>query len=215
MTDRRPVFIIGGGGHAKVVVDTARVCGHEIVGIVDADPSMTGSTVGGIKIVGTDAAIQEYGPGDIFLANGVGNVLNGNKRRAVYETFREKKYTFITLVHPSAIVSKGVALGEGAQIMAGAVVQPDTHIGENAIVNSRASVDHDCDIGADAHVAPGAVLCGGVRVGPGTHVGAGATVVENVNIGAAVLVAAGAVVTSDVADNAKVAGVPARVITNG
>ena len=78
--------------------------------------------------------------------------------------------------HVSAAIASDATLGDGAQVMAGAVIQPAARIGRNVLVNTRAVVEHDCVVGDHAHVAPGAVLCGGVSIGESAHIGAGAVI---------------------------------------
>ena len=202
-----PIIVIGGGGHAKVVIEALRQAGHNVVGVVDTDAAKHGKDVLGVKMLGDESAVLGLDPGGIELANGLGPI---EPRRAVFERFGDKAFRFVTVRHPSAVIADSAIVGEGAQIMAGAVVQPDVTLGANALVNSRASVDHDCDIGKHAHVAPGATLAGGVRVGNGSLIGAGATVLENVRIGSACMVGAGAIVVGDVADGITVVGIPAR-----
>ena len=202
-----PIIIIGGGGHAKVVIEALRQAGHKVVGAVDTDGAKHGKDVLGVKMLVDENAVLSLDSSGIELANGLGPI---EPRRAIFKRFRVKAFRFATVRHPSAVIADSAIVGEGAQIMAGAVVQPDVSLGENSLVNSRASVDHDCDIGMHAHVAPGATLAGGVRVGDGSLIGAGATVLENVRIGAACMVGAGAAVVGDVADGITVVGVPAR-----
>ena len=202
-----PIIIIGGGGHAKVVIEALHQAGHKVVGAVDTDGAKHGKDVLGVKILVDENAVLSLDSSGIELANGLGPI---EPRRAIFKRFRDKAFRFATVRHPSAVIADSAIVGEGAQIMAGAVVQPDVTLGENSLVNSRASVDHDCDIGMHAHVAPGATLAGGVRVGDGSLIGAGATVLENVRIGAACMVGAGAAVVGDVADGITVVGVPAR-----
>ena len=113
-------------------------------------------------------------------------------------------FTFISFNHPSAVLAADTSIGEGAQIMAGAVLQPGVSLGINCIVNTRASLDHDCRIGDHVHIAPGAVLSGGVTIGDGCHIGTGAIVIQNIRIGAGAMIAAGAVITRDVLPGARV-----------
>ena len=134
------------------------------------------------------------------LANGVGSIGDGTRRR-VFERMKAAGYAFAHVEHPAATIAlAGVSLGEGAQIMAGAVVQPGVCIGADAIVNTRAAIDHDCVIGDHAHIAPGAVLCGEVVVGDDTHIGAGAVLIQGRRIGTGCLIGAGATVLRDVPD---------------
>lgn len=206
-----PVLIIGAGGHAGVVLDVLLSLGERVIGFADRDSALVGKVVQGLPVVGDDdAVLQRHQPGEVVLANGIGGTRDTAARRAAYERYAARGYRFLTLVHPSAVVSPRAAADTGAQVMAGSVLQPGALIGANTLVNTRASVDHDCRIGAHVHIAPGAVLSGGVIVDEGAHLGAGCVVLQGVRIGAGALVAAGAVVLRDVPPDGRVAGVPAK-----
>lgn len=184
----KPVVLIGGGGHARVVRDALVASGRSLFGVVDRDPA--GVRVSGVTLLGDDAAAMALDPGMVELANGIGGTGDTAPRRLVFETFKSRGFSFVTVVHPSAVVAAEVTLGEGCQIMAGVVLQTGVAVGANTIVNTRASIDHDSLIGAHCHVAPGATICGSVTVGDGSHVGAGAVVVQGARVGAGVLVKA-------------------------
>jgi UDP-perosamine 4-acetyltransferase len=205
-----PVLVVGGGGHAKVLIEMLRLRSVRIIGIVEADPDMLGIEVLGVRVIGDDKVISEYKPASLLLVNGIGSVRQPKARTAVFEKFKGKGFTFATIVHPSAVVASDVALGEGAQIMAGAIIQPGSRIGMNTIVNTKASVDHDCLIGDHVHLSPGVTLSGDVRIYNGVHIGTGATVIQGITIGANSLVGAGSVVIADVPSEIRVLGAPAR-----
>ncbi len=204
----RPVIILGGGGHARVLIDALILSGVTIVGVAAREPPA--GLPDGIPFLGDDDAVAAYPPGAVELVNGVGSVDGGAARARLFAAHKARGFAFATIVHPAAIVGRDVDLGEGVQVMAGAVLQTGSRIGANTIVNTRVSVDHDARIGASCHIAPGCVLSGGVTVGEGSHVGTGAVIIQNVTIGSGALVGAGAVVVEDVPDNAVVLGVPAR-----
>ncbi len=208
----RPFIIVGGGGHAKVLIEALRSGDAEIKGVIEVDPSMAGSAVLGVGVIGGDEALSGFAPDDILLVNGVGSTGRPAARREVFERFRARGYTFATVVHPDAVLGCDVELGEGVQVMAGVIVQPATRIGANTIINTRASVDHDCRIGAHCHVAPGATLSGSVVLRDSVHVGAGAIVIQGLSIGRDSVVGAGAVVVSNVPEKVTVVGPPARTI---
>jgi UDP-perosamine 4-acetyltransferase len=204
-----PVILLGAQGHAKVVLDVLRECGFEVIGFVTREAGEKGA-LEGIAALGDERALERYTPDQVVLANGVGTVGPTARRRALFERMRTRGYRFATLVHPRAFVSRSAVLGEGVQVMAGAVLQPDVRVGIDTIINTSASIDHDCLIGEHVHIAPGVTLSGAVRVGDRTHIGTGAAVIQGVTIGEDVFVAAGAVVTANVQPRRRVQGVPAR-----
>ena len=184
---------------------------RNITGILEADQSLIGKTIAGIKVLGSDNLIEKYFPDAIELANGVGSISSLVKRKATYDKFKSKGYKFSTVIHPTAIIADDVEIGEGVQIMAGVIIQTGCKIGDNTIINTGAVVEHDCIIEKHVHIAPGAVLSGGVRIGTMTHVGSSATIIQGIEIGANCLVGAGSVVIQNVPDNSKALGVPAKV----
>lgn len=211
MSKRVPVIIIGGGGHAKVVVDALRLNGEKVLGVLDTcDP--TSMLPQGLPWLGPDDAIGAYAPDEVMLANGIGSARSTALRKKVFEHFGQMGYHFTKVIHPSAIIAPDVLIGCGSQIMAGAVIQTGAVIGCNTIINTRASVDHDCQIGDHVHIAPGATLSGTVCVSDGAHVGVGAVVIQGIEVGPEALIGAGAVVVGDIPAATIALGVPARVV---
>jgi UDP-perosamine 4-acetyltransferase len=211
MDSRLPVIILGGGGHAKVLVNSLLLDGRSIIGVTDRDSEKIGRTTLGVRVLGSDEIVLDYPASQIELVNGLGSTGTTKIRADIFNNFKTQGYHFSKVIHLSAILASGVILQEGVQIMAGTVIQPDCWIGPNTIINTMASVDHDCEIGANVHIAPGATLSGGVQVGENAFIGAGAVVIQGVRIGQGSIIAAGAVVTKDVPPEVMVMGVPARI----
>ena len=214
MSNRRPVLVLGAGGHAKVVIDALQAMNIEILGAVDADPAIHGTRVLGVPVLGGDGLVMNHAPDTVALVNGVGSTEPSTRRKDLYRRFAEAGYAFASVVHPSAVIGGEVEIADGVQVMAGVVIQPGCRIGANAILNTRSSVDHDCIIGPHVHIAPGAVLGGGITIGDSSHIGAGSSVIQNVHIGTNALVASGATVITDIPDGGRVAGVPARSLSD-
>lgn len=196
--------MVGAGGHAKVVIATARASAwaHATLQLFDDAPQAQGRVLLGVTVQGPSGSVLANASATAVLA------LGDNQVRA--RLAATARCSFATLVHQHAVVDASVVLGAGTVVFAGAIVQPDTMIGEHTIINTGASVDHDCVLGAAVHIAPGARLAGGVTVGPRSFVGIGAVVIPGVRIGADVKVGAGAAVVRDVPDGATVVGVPAQ-----
>ncbi len=202
---RRPVIVIGGGGHGRVVIEALLRSGVEVLGAVDPDRRVAALLPKGVAWLGDDQALAAQPPQSCALVIGIGGV-GSVRRRLVFEKLSAAGYAFLTVRHPSAVVAENVVLGEGCQVMAGAILQPGAQVGVDAIINTRAAVDHDCRIGDHVHVAPGAVVCGDVEIGNNTHLGAGAVVIQGVRIGSGCVVGAGSIVLRDVGDNIIVYG---------
>lgn len=195
-----------------MLVDALLECGVHVSGLSDPDPALKGRTVLGVPVLGDDGILDSYPPESTLLVNAIGSTESMAARQAVYERLKSRGYRFLSVLHPSAVVSRSAILGEGVQVMAGVVVQAGARVGDNTILNTRASVDHDCEVGKHCHIAPGVSLSGAVAVGDGTHIGVGACVTQGVQIGAGCLVAAGAAVVAGVGDGLRVGGVPARLL---
>ena len=212
--DNSHIVLIGGGGHAKVMLDAALCAGIEIKGYVDDDAdSPLGAMSGCPAYLGKIDELTKrtlcqpiLGVGDLAL------------RARLIEELGDIEFA-PPIVHPSASVSSLVSsrssLALGVFVSAGVMINADAQVCSHAIINTGAIVEHDCRVGVNAHVGPGAVLGGGVRVGNHTLIGIGATVLPGVKIGSRVIVGGGAVVTQDVADGETVVGVPARVVGVG
>lgn len=206
--EREKIFLFGASGHAKVVTDIIERQGvYQIAFLVDDDPELKGTEIYGYQILGGKAELLSHRE---EVSGGIVAIGSNPARIKVAAWLEENDFSFVTAVHPSAQLGRGVRIGAGTVVMAGAVINSDTVIGSNAIINTRASIDHDCSIGDGVHIAPGATLCGTIKVGDGSFICAGTTVIPNLSIGQHVIVGAGSTVIRDVPGSVKVLGSPAK-----
>ena len=216
---RRPLVILGGGEHARVVAEAAAAgpAGWQVVGFSDdaSDDAPSGREIPGVPRIGDDAALADrlsaLSPAERpALVLGFGGPASARQATVAAATAAGPTVAWAVIIHPAASVSPSATIGEGAVILAGAVVNTGATIGRHAIVNSGAVVEHDVAVGDFAHIAPRAVVGGGARIGDRTVVGLGAAVRDHVVVGADVTVAMGAAVVGGVAAGRTVSGVPAR-----
>jgi sugar O-acyltransferase (sialic acid O-acetyltransferase NeuD family) len=199
----KELVVIGAGGHAKVVIATARAAGWSHIRVLDDRAARWGMRLLDIEIEGpTRQALDDCGVTAVLA-------IGSNTTRA--ELARDARCRFATLVHPTAVVHGSVSLGAGSVVFAGAVIQPDAELGAHVILNTGASIDHDCRIGDHVHIAPGVRLAGDVQLGHGAFIGIGAVVIPGIRIGANTTVGAGAAVVTDLPNDVTAVGVPARV----
>jgi sugar O-acyltransferase (sialic acid O-acetyltransferase NeuD family) len=211
---RMSCVVLGGGGHAKVLIDCILTSGCALpYAILDADCSLWGQELLGVPIKGGDDLLSALAHSEVYyFVVGVGGVGDNRLRSKMYELGSAHKLSPLTVIHPSAVYSGWAQVGVGAQLFPGSIVNAGASLGMNVIVNSGAIVEHDCVLDDHCHIATGAKLAGGVQVGRLAHIGAGASVKQGVAIGESAVVGAGAVVVRDVDPHVVVAGVPARFL---
>ena len=197
----KKIILIGGGGHARVVMDIVEACGDRVVGVLD-DAMEKGAPVQGVPVLGKVADAESFEDCSFLIA--IGN----NEIR--HRLAGQLDLPWYTAVHPSAVVSGKAQIGEGSVVMPKAVVNAGARIGRHCIINTAAVVEHDNCIDDCGHVSCGAILTGTVHVGAAVLVGAGAIVRNNVTICAGSTVGAGAVVTANITEKGTYVGVPAR-----
>ena len=203
----RPIWIIGAGGHAKVVIDTSRTSGSfDVLGVLDDDPLRLGTEVLGVTVRGDASleSIDRFGIEQAIIAVGY------NRARAAVARRLAGRVSWATAIHPTAYLASGVRVGEGTVVLAGAIVQPSSVIGHHVILNTACSVDHDGSIGDFGHIAPGVRLAGNVQVGEGGLLGIGCSVIPERTIGAWATIGAGSVVVDDVPPHVTVKGIPTK-----
>lgn len=211
MGTRRACILLGGGGHARVLLEALRA--HVTpIGLTDPDEALWGGSVMGVPVLGSDDAILHYPSTEVVLVNGLGSTFSTTPRHTLFERWVKKGYSFAQVVHASATLSPTARLGSGVQLLAGSIVNANAEIGANSIVNTGSIVEHDCQVGRHVHLAPGVVLSGGVKVGDGCHLGTGSVVIHNLQIGAGCVIGAGAVVTASLEPYTLALGVPARAV---
>ena len=212
------LFMLGGGGHARVLLDiVALVQPAWRVAILERDVSLCGADVMGARVIGTDEmlqAIAQAQPGAHF-AVGLGAVGNCGPRRRLFHLAVSLGLSPQTLIHPSANISQYAFVAGGAQLLPACIVNVGARIGRNTIINSGAIVEHDCVVMDHAHIATGACIASTVTVGEGAHIGAGACVRQCLHIGDGAVVGIGAAVVQDVLPGTVVGGVPARPLRAG
>lgn len=197
----RKIIVIGGGGHAKALVDILRQQRTRIYAISAPKVDHDSALFDGFQVFSNDNEIYQYCCNEVNLVNGIGSIPGSYLRADVFQKFREDQYKFLSIKSDLSFISDYSEIRMGVQILPGAIINSNTRIGENCIINTGAIIEHDCVLGPSNHIAPGAMLSGGVSTGSCVHIGTGAVVIQGVTIGDNSIIGAGAVVTTNIPDN--------------
>lgn len=195
------VTLYGASGHGKVIIDILNSCSITIDAVIDDHPKIT--TVLNLPILKPENF--DFGR----IKNMIISIGNNRVRKDISDKLN---VNFCTAIHPFAIISKEITLGEGSVVMAGAIINSGVVIGKHCIVNTGAIIEHDCHLNNFVHISPRATLAGNITIGEGTQIGIGATVIQGIKIGKWAMIGAGAVIIKDVPDFAVVVGNPGRII---
>ena len=208
---KKKIIIVGGGGHAKVLIDLVKTLkSFKIAGIVDPKIKK-GKKISGIKVLGDDNILPLLKKkGYKSLALGIGSEGNNLKRYKIWKNLTDKGFKFPTLIHKNSFTSKNTKIGEGSQIFNQSVVNSGTSIGAITVINTSTIVEHDCKIGSNVFTGTRATLCGGVIIEDNTFIGAQSCVLPKVKVKKNVLIAAGSLVNKSIEKNIFVKGVPAK-----
>jgi sugar O-acyltransferase (sialic acid O-acetyltransferase NeuD family) len=204
------ILICGAGGFGREIVHWARDAWPDavprIAGFLSADADILAEHAGTLPVLG-DPASFALQPGDaLLLAIGIPGV-----RRRVAERLADRGATFLTLVHPTAVVAPTARLGPGTVVCPHAVVSDAARLGCCVLVNYHASLAHDATAGDFAVLSPYATLAGGATVADDVFLGLHASVGPRVTVGPRSKVAANSCALVDVPPDSLVHGVPGRI----
>lgn len=206
------IIILGAGGHSKVILDLIEQNGWDFCGFIDKKskgmPKLNENLV-----IGDDNDLSElFAKGIKYAALGIGHVGNFDTRNEVYYKLKAIGYILPNLMHPNAVISKTVKMGEGNVFMAGSIVNAWASIGDISIVNTHATIEHGVILEDNSHVAPGAVILGDAHIERNAFIGAGSIIVQGITVGEECIIGAGSVIIKNAEKRTVMVGNPGRVI---
>lgn len=205
---KRPLVLLGGGGHCKSVIEVAESAGFEIKGILDMPDEIGKEVLSGHKVIGTDDEISEYVDECDFVIT-VGFIKNPALRIKLYNKVKKAGGSLPTIIASTAHVSKYAKLGEGTVIMHQVFVNAGAKIGDNCIINSFVNIEHDAEVGNQCHISTGTMVNGECQIGDNCFIGSQSVCVNCIEIGPDIIIGAGSVVRKSIRIKGIYAGNPA------
>lgn len=209
------VVIIGAGGQARSTLSffdaiNAQQPTYDVQGfIVEAPYGAPGTMVNDKPILGGLEWFTEQRRRDVQAVCAIGAP---EVRRRIVKQARALGIRFCTVIHPTAVLSRWVTIGEGTIITPGVVMTQRIQIGAHVYLNLSCTIGHDSVIEDYVNVQPGAHVSGNVHLGEGCVIGVGANIIEKKTVGAWSIVGAGSTIIQDVPPNTTVVGSPGRIV---
>jgi len=217
MNISKKVIILGVGGNCVDILDIINDINaslgeslYIVAGFLDDDESKWGRDIHGIKVLGGLDTASRYS--DCFYINGIVSPSCFDQKKVILAKTRLENEKFITIIHPSAHVSKLAQLGLGTVIFQNVTVNSGVKIGVHVLVLPNSVISHDVIIDDYATIASGVCVSGNVRVGKFCYLGSNSSIKENIVIGDSSLIGMGSVVLDDVASKSIFAGNPAKML---
>jgi sugar O-acyltransferase, sialic acid O-acetyltransferase NeuD family len=208
---KKPLILVGGGGHCKSVIDVAESAGYSILGILDTAKNV-GKKVLNYTIVGTDDDIVNYVDKALFVIT-VGQIKDAKLRMKLYAKVINSHGQFATLIASTARVSRYSIIGDGTVVMHQAVVNADARVGVGCIINTFANIEHDAIINDFCHISTGAMVNGNCTLGKETFLGSQTVMVNGTSITEGCVIAAGTVIIKSILTKGVYFGNPAALKT--
>ncbi len=206
------VLIVGASGHGKVVAEAIELNGeYTIHGFIDSFKPV-GEKVLDYEILGTEDLISQlYDQG---VTRGIIAIGDNWTRFLLAEKIKRlvPGFEFITVIHPSVIISKTVTVGKGSVILASATLNAESKVGDFCILNTGVNFGHESEINDYSSLAPGVTVGGNVIIDTFSAICLGANIIHSIYIGMHSIVGAGALVNKDVENFRLAYGVPAKEI---
>ena len=210
----KKIILVGAGGHAAEVREYIKYHNKvkrdeqfDILGFLDVD----------------DKLHTKYNYPEPYLGTAENHNINvdaqymfcfGNMvyKKELVSAYRKKGATFLTFIHPTALIAETCKIGEGVLISHNASVGPMVAIGDFNILNSRCTVGHDTVIGDFNFISPQVALSGNTTIGDYNMFGVNSATIPGVSIGDNNTIGAGSIITKNFIDDAVIVGVPGKKI---
>lgn len=210
----KKVVIIGAGGFGREILDVIEACNqkkltYEPVGfIVDAQYGSPGTLVNDIPILGGFDWLEK----NSRKVSVICSVGAPHLRYKIIQRANEIGCEYISLIHPSVIMTRWVKIGNGVVITAGCILTNQIQIGNHVHINLDCTLGHDVIMQEFAALAPGVHVSGNVVIKQGCYVGTGANILQKLNLCEWSIIGSGSTITKDVPANTTVVGIPGQVI---
>ena len=187
---KKKIFIVGNGGHAKVITYVLRDKFNQIT-FIERNKN-------GKNLISENLFFKKYHNKNSIIFNGIGFSTQNQNRQKANLRFKKKGFVFNKIVSKNSFIYGKVNLGNGCQILNNVVLQPDCSIGDHTVINTGSIIEHDVKIGKNCFIAPGTVICGNVTIEDNVYIGPKSCIASNIKIKKNSIIGAGSTVFKNI-----------------
>ena len=207
----KKLYIVGAGGFGRELLWWIKDINKEnptweIVGFLDDDSKALDGYECDYKVVGS---IKDWCPKeDEEFALALGSPA---LKRKISGLLKSKGAHFVTIIHPTAMLSEFAHYGEGFIMFPHSKLSANSTVG-NFVTLLSSPIGHDTKIGDYTVISANCNVVRNVVIGDDVFVAAGVCIAQDVHIGNGAYLGLGCVVLKDVNEGDTVFGNPARVM---
>ena len=199
--DLERVLVIGGGSAADVLINVISLSSDKLIwAVIDKNNPCTYPEVNTLTM-DDEEFLRSFDKESFDSA--IISIGDLGIRKKLFELYSSFGISFTNLIHPTALLEKGVNIGKGNFIDAHSRIGVFSTIGNNNWIAAKVNLDHHNALGDSSLLGPGVMTSGLVKIGSGSLVGAGTSIIPSVVIGDNCLVPAGSVIVNDISDGTR------------
>ena len=206
------LYIVGAGGFSREIYDYLSATkfeyeGYQLAGFLDDDTT---------QLDNFDVLHSIVGPlEDVNIPKGsklIMGLASPFLKERLFKFYLELEISYVTYIHPSAVVGKYIQLGEGCVICPNVTITTNVKIGLCSTINAHSSIGHDVIIGDFCTLSGHCDITGQVCIGNRVMLGSHALIIPRKIVESDSIVGAGSVVIKKVRSGTTVFGNPAKII---
>lgn len=206
---KRCLFVGAGGMGRDTIAWATHMAGSDwhIAGFLDRNPAALAGKDCPYPVLG-DSRTWMPAEDEVFVCT----LGDPTSRMQAIADLRSRGAKFVSVVHPSVIMARGVSIGTGCIVAPNCVFGADSAIADYVMINMAATIGHDSRAGEGSTISCQCDIMGYASIGIQCFLGGKSCVLPSRKVGDYAIVGAGSAVVHDVAPGTTVGGVPARVL---
>lgn len=213
MDQKEKVIIFGTGDFAEVVFSyLENDDNYQVVAFTINEEYKKDDMKFDLPIVSFEQIENEFSPSKYKMFIAIAYSDHNRNRARIYQEAKKKKYVLISYIHPKAIVSKDITIGDNCFVFEANVIQPFVKIGNNVIIWSGNHIGHHSTIGDHCFIASHVVVSGLVEIDDYCFIGVNATIREAIKIPRNCIIGANALIIKNPVENGVYGGFPAKLL---
>ena len=212
MNAMKNIIIIGASGNSLAIINSINRINSinesfKIIGVIDdvvRESFLDFNIIGDIKT----HSIRD----DSFYINGISSIKSFTAKKKIIMRFKKIGAKFLTVIDPTAYISRDVKIGEGSYIGANSYIGSFATVGEHCILLQNIALNHHSAVSDFTSISSGVSILGFCTIGNSCHISANSSVNPHISISNNVVIGTASNVTKNCEANSIYLGNPARFV---